>query len=131
MNFHHLGIIVHSISGFESKMIYDKKIKEVFDPIQVATLAYYSNYGNTFLELIQPSNIKSPTWNFLQNIKSFGYHHLCYELEGLTELDEVVKQNRLIQISDPVPAILFEGKDVVFYYTRNKMIVEFILNYNS
>jgi methylmalonyl-CoA/ethylmalonyl-CoA epimerase len=131
MNFHHLGIIVHNISVFESKMIYDQKINEVFDPIQIARLAYYSNFGNTFLELIQPLNSKSPTWNFLQNVNSYGYHHLCYEIDSLIELDEVVKKNRLIPISEPVPAILFEGKDVVFYYTRNKMIVEFIINNNS
>ena len=34
-------------------------------------------------------------------------------------------------ITDSLAMPRVEGKDVVFYYARNKMIVEFLLNYNS
>ena len=127
LKFHHTGIIVSNLHDFESKLIFEKKMLEVFDPIQQAYLALYKNFGNTFLELIQPIGKESFTWNFIQKNGNFGYHHLCYEVNDWITLKQIIGKYRLITILDPIPALLFDGKMVTFFYTRNKTIVEFII----
>lgn len=127
MKFHHIGIIVHDIIEFESKMIYEDKICEVFDPLQNANLVLYRNFGNSFIELIQPVDETSFTWNFLQKNANFGFHHLCYEVKNLNILEEIKIKYKLISVLGPLPALLFNGKRVAFFYSRNKTIIEFLI----
>jgi hypothetical protein len=131
VKFHHIGIVVSDLKKFESKLVFNKKIKEVFDPVQQAKLAIYSNYGDSFIELIQPENSKSFTWNYMMKNKDFGFHHLCYEIQDLNYLKIVEQEFKLIPILDPVPALLFENQLVAFYYSRNKTIMEFLILNNE
>jgi hypothetical protein len=36
----------------------------------------------------------------------------------------------MLKVLGPVPALLFEGREVVFYYTRNQQVVEFLIDPN-
>ena len=127
MKFHHTGLIVESISIFESKLVYEEKILEVADPLQDAKLALYKNFGDSFLELIEPLSPKAFTWNYLKAGNASPYHHFCYEVIDDNELDQIQSKYRLIPILGPIPAKLFNDKLVAFFYTRNKMIIEFLI----
>ncbi len=131
MKFHHIGIVVSDLEKFESKLVFNKKVKEVFDPVQQAKLALYSNFGDSFIELIQPLNSEAFTWNYMVKNKDFGFHHLCYEVQDLNHLRIIQQEFKLIPILDPVPALLFENKLVAFYYSRNKTIIEFLILNNE
>lgn len=131
IKFHHFGILVHNISDFEAKMIYEEKVGQVFDVVQNAYLALYKNYSESYIELIQPVDEGSFTWNFLQKNGLFSYHHICYEVNSLFELNDIQQRHRLLPILGPVPAVLFNGKMVSFFYSRNKTIVEFLINNNE
>lgn len=126
MKIHHIGFVVNDIETYEKNMVHELKIKEVVDTFQNAKLSLYSNYNDSFIELIQPLNNKSFTYNAL---KKFGnhYHHTCYSINNLEELDEIVEKFKLIKFLGPVPAILFDNNLVSFYIDRNKKIVEFVL----
>lgn len=126
-SFHHVGIIVKSIDHYEKNMMFEEKIAEVYDPIQKAKLALYKNFSDSYLELIEPQSYDSPTFNSLQK---FGEHlnHLCYISNSLEQLNEFAEKNNWLQIFGPVPALLFDNKNVIFYFTQNKQIVEFIIN---
>jgi hypothetical protein len=126
MNFHHTGFIVKSILEYERNLIFEEKILEVIDPIQNAKLSLYSNFSNCFIELIEPLGESSLTWNSLQKFGNH-FHHLCYSVENLEELQIIVENKMLIKILDPVPAILFNKKFVTFYMGRNKQIIEFLI----
>jgi hypothetical protein len=125
IKFHHIGFVVSDIEKYQKNMLCQSKILDVFDKIQNARLALYLNFDNSFIELIQPINEKSFTWNHL---KKYGnsFHHLCYSISA-SELDEITSAQRMVKILGPVPAVLFSGKSVVFYYTRNKSIIEFLI----
>lgn len=127
MKFHHVGLIVENISIYETKLIYEEKFSEVIDPIQKSKLALYKNFSDSYIELIEPLSDEAFTWNFLKSKNYSPYHHFCYETKNLLELDSIVKKYRLIPILGPVPATLFNGRMVSFYYTRNKTIVEFLI----
>ena len=126
MTLHHIGYVVKDIKQYEKNLLFEKKIRELFDPVQNSQLAVYSNFNNSFIELIQPLNEKSFTYNFLQK-NGGGYHHLCYELNSVAELKKIASAQKLIKIKGPLPAILFDNREVWFYFNRNKQIVEFVI----
>jgi len=126
MKLHHIGYVVKDIAQYEKNLIFEKKIKELFDPVQNSNMALYLNFTDSLIELIQPLNEESFTYNFLQKNGS-SYHHLCYEISSESELKELVDSQKLIKVKGPVPAILFDGRMVWFFYSRNKQIVEFVL----
>jgi len=127
MKFHHTGLIVESISIFESKLLYEEKVLEVLDPLQDSKLALYKNFGDSFVELIEPLSPKAFTWNYLKSGHVSPYHHFCYEVTDNFELDHIQSKYRLIPILGPIPAKLFNDELVAFFYTRSKLIVEFLI----
>ncbi len=126
MKLHHVGYVVNSISVFEQNLIFEKKEKEIYDPVQNSQMALYTNYSDSYIELIHPLNKNSFTFNFLEK-KGGGFHHLCYEVSSADELGDIARAQKLILVKGPLPAILFENREVWFYYSRNKQIVEFVI----
>jgi len=126
MKLHHIGYVVNDISGYEQNLLFEKKEKEIFDHVQNSNMALYTNFSNSYIELIHPLNEESFTFNFLQK-KGNGYHHLCYEVSSPEEMKLIANEQKLILIKGPLPAILFDNRDVWFYYTRNKQIIEFVI----
>jgi len=126
MRLHHSGFIVEDIDAWEKQMLFEEKVNDVTDPIQNARLTLYKNFSDSYIELIQPLNEQSFTWNSLQK---FGNHfnHFCYTVSSLQEMEKVAVENKLIQVLAPVPAVLFNNKNVAFYYSRNKQVVEFLI----
>jgi hypothetical protein len=127
MILHHLGFVVSDIAHYEKHLFFEKKIKEVTDPIQNSKLSLYESFGSCFLELIQPLNEKSFTYNFLKK-NGNQFHHLCYKIESEDKLADIVSKQKLILIRGPIPAVLFDNNDVYFYYTRNKQVIEFLIS---
>ncbi len=127
MILHHSGFIVRDIDLWEKNMVFQEKINDVIDPIQNARLALYKNYGDSFIELIQPLNEQSFTWS---SLNKFGEHfnHFCYAVESSKEMKNIVSKFALIHALAPVEAVLFNGKKVAFFYARNRQIVEFLIN---
>ena len=126
MKLHHIGYVVKDIEQYEKNLLFEKKVIELFDPVQNSKMALYSNFNESYIELIQPINEQSFTYNFLQK-SGGGYHHLCYEIKSRDELMKVAADQKLISIKGPIPAILFGNREVWFYFSRNKQIVEFVI----
>jgi methylmalonyl-CoA/ethylmalonyl-CoA epimerase len=126
MKLHHTGFIVQNREKYLAHLIYQERIKEVYDPVQDAYLTLLSNFSDSFIELIQPVSEKSQTYNFLKK-NGEGFHHFCYEIADQKQLDDIEASYKLIKVFGPVPAILFDNKQVVFYFNRNRQIVEFLL----
>lgn len=126
MRLHHIGYVVKDIDQYEKGLIIEKKVKELIDPVQNSRMALYSNFSDSFIELIQPLNGEAFTYNFLQK-NGGGYHHLCYEVSTREEMKNITGQQKMILVKGPIPAILFDNREVWFYYSRNKQVVEFVI----
>lgn len=124
---HHIGYVVKSIEKWEKGLLGVNKLHQVFDPVQNAHLALYHQAGDLHIELIEPLSAEAFTWNALQKHGNH-YHHICYRVASLAELEEVAVSNRLIHVLGPVPALLFDNALVAFYFNRNKEVVEFLIN---
>lgn len=127
MKLHHIGFIVDNIERYEQQMPFGEKLKSVFDPVQNATLSLYSNFSDSFIELIEPKDESAFTFAFLAK-NGNGFHHLCYEVNSAEEMKNYCTENRYLLFKGPLKAILFDNKEVYFYYTRNKTIIEFLVN---
>lgn len=126
MKINHIGYIVDSIDVFaQSLFLYEVVCKE-YDPIQRANLALYK-FDNINVELIEPKSPESFTWSYLKD-RGSNYHHLCYEVKSLDQANDIIKQSKMVKVFGPVPAILFDNRLVIFAFTRNKEIVEFLIN---
>ena len=126
LKLHHIGFIVDNIEKYERSILYHEKTIQLYDSVQNAILALYSTGGGTSIELIEPQNEQAFTYNFLKK-KGNGFHHLCYELPNIEVMNVITTSKRMLKIAGPLPAILFGGRDVFFFYTKNKEIVEFLL----
>lgn len=125
---HHVGYVVKSIEKYEKNIVFSQKLKEVIDPVQNAKLALYAIGGGSYIELIEPLSETAFTYNFLQKNSGTHYHHLCYAVKNIEQITALKEQLRLIDILGPVPAILFDNKMVYFFYSRNKEIIEFLID---
>lgn len=125
MKLHHIGYVVRSIESSAAGFPGLKLVNKVFDPVQRAELALYA-LDNVHLEFVQPSDPESFTWRFLEKTGG-GYHHICYEVGSLDAIVAIIRDQRMVKILGPVPAVLFGGRQVVFAYSRNKEIVEFLV----
>jgi len=125
MIINHIGYIVDSIDDFSKGLFdYDVVVKK-YDSIQKANLALFQ-YKNVSIELIEPNSPDSFTWRFLQENGS-SYHHLCYEVESIESALDFIKKSKMIKVFGPVPAVLFDGKSVLFAFSKNREVVEFLV----
>jgi methylmalonyl-CoA/ethylmalonyl-CoA epimerase len=129
MQLHHSGFVVADLSKYAAQHPVGELERIVNDPVQHARLALYRNHSNTFIEIIQPLNEQAFTWNALQK-NGNHFHHFCYQVDTLEKAETIAASFRMLKVLGPVPAILFDGKDVVFYYSRNKQVVEFLIDPN-
>src|SRR5688572_26748740 len=125
MQIHHLGFVV---SDATNSLLVDEGLELITcmdDPIQTAKIGLYKNPENEWIELIQPLNEKSPVWKFLQQYGN-SFHHECYQ-STRDEMEKYTTTHQLVKVMGPVPAIIFNNRQVVFYLDKNQ-VVEFILS---
>lgn len=126
MRIHHIGIVVADIKDFVRKSFWKVRTEIVEDPLQKARLCLVGVPGDPLsVELIQPISHTSPTWEVLQ--QGGGLRHLCFAVQKKNAADEQIVLHRMIPVTQWLPAKLFEGKSVRFAYTRNRELVEFVV----
>ena len=124
-NIHHIGRVVSSIAeelkyyrslGFQCT----KSIK--IDRYQKVKVGLVDLGQGIFLELLEPHGKTSPIKNFLA--KGGGLHHICYRSKNFKETMQYLKKHGTI-LSKPTPSV-FDGKRILFFYSRRGEIIEFI-----
>ena len=124
---HHFGIVINSVDKYLENSFFTAIEKRVYDPIQQSNLVLLKTNNNIYLELIEPVSKKATTFNFLKE-RGGGYHHICFVVKDQNYLDQIISDKKIKIIWGPQPAILFDNKIIVFGYTQNKELVEFIIN---
>ncbi len=121
----HIGIVVKSIEEYLKNGWLPPAGKIVYDPVQDSRLLLAGSEGN-MIELIEPVSEKATTYNFLQKTGG-GLHHVCFEVGFLEEAEKIIAEKKAVKFFGPVPARLFNGRKVLFVYSRNREIVEFLI----
>ena len=119
MKIHHIGIVVDNIQNSLGE--FSKFIK--FDEITIPTLVgsqkvnvCFMKIGELRLEFIEPIDDESPVRKALQ--KGGGFHHICFEVDDLSEKIKEIVENGGRLIVSPVEG--FEGRQIAFVLLNMK-----------
>lgn len=123
---HHFGIVVADIEEYLRSSAWHRAGPIVTDPIQRANLcmAAMPDDAQPLIELIQPVDKESPTWNSLE--RTPGWHHICLSCSSTEEGDALMRESRMVPVTPWQAAKLFDGRLIRFAYTRNRELVEFV-----
>ncbi|XP_078616698.1 methylmalonyl-CoA epimerase, mitochondrial-like isoform X2 [Branchiostoma floridae x Branchiostoma japonicum] len=123
----HVAIAVPNLESATAlyRDVMGAKVSEVTPLPEHGVYTVFVELGNTKLELLHPLGEKSPIEGFLKKNAAGGIHHICIEVDNITE---AVKQLTSSQIRalNPEPKIGAHGKPVVFLHPKdcNGVLVE-------
>jgi len=129
LKFHHLGFATKNnekallfISSLEYKIC-----KKAYDSIQNVNLIFCKHKSMPNIEIIYPAKTEGPLKSILKNRSELIYHQ-CYTTTNLARSLDAIKKNgiRIITISKPVNAILFDNRKVSFYYVGGFGLIEIL-----
>ncbi|QUY43028.1 VOC family protein [Acaryochloris marina] len=128
LEFHHFGLAVRK----PQKAIHflrdlDYQIgPETYDELQNVNLRMGEHSSMPDIELIYPTDSPGPLDEWLTDYAQIIYH-LCYVSENVEQtIDKLRQEHRIITISPPKPAILFNFQNVSFYQIHGFGLVEIL-----
>lgn len=125
--FHHLGLAVRDLR--EAAQLYaDLFGYEVIsgpfnDPIQRVSVSFASRgHGDMTIEFVAPNGSDSPVVRILN--QGGSAYHVCYEVPDLSTAMAHLKKFRCAVLSEPVPAVAFEGRMIAWLSTPTRQLIE-------
>lgn len=127
--FDHIGIVVSDLSIGEKELckifpIVDRS-QEFTDEMIVVKIRFMIDSSGIRYELIAPLNDKSPLNSVLKTKKDV-INHVAYKTDTFEEALVYYNKIGCLQLGQPVPAIAFNNKKVVFFVTKLGAIIEII-----
>ncbi|GES95961.1 methylmalonyl-CoA epimerase, mitochondrial [Rhizophagus clarus] len=117
----HVAIAVPNIDNainFYKNILGVDQVSEAVPQPEHGVYTVFVNLGNTKIELLYPYGEKSPIQNFLEKNKNGGIHHICIEVN---DVSNAVKDllDKGIRPLDPEPKIGAHGNPVVFLHPKD------------
>lgn len=129
MIFHHIGVAVKDIDvSINTYSALGYKLTSqgiVIDNIQNVRLAFLANGNGPIIELVMPESSKSPVQGML-NRNGAGPYHTCYEVQDIRMILKDLLNQGFKQISEIVPAIAFDNREICFVYNSNVGVIELL-----
>ena len=79
----------------------------------------FLEFANLKIELLEPLNNESPISKFLEKNPKGGMHHICFEVEKITETINSLKNKQINILGDGNPKIGAHDKPVVFIHPND------------
>jgi methylmalonyl-CoA/ethylmalonyl-CoA epimerase len=131
LTFHHLGLAVRDpepAKTFLSGLGYE--IGEIiFDPLQNVNLGMCVHEHMPDVEIIYPAKGTGPLDSMLGKHRNGLVYHMCFVSKDLEKSIEAIEADdavRLMTVSLPKEAVLFNGKKVSFYIVADVGLIEII-----
>tara|TARA_Y100001970_G_C14027714_1_gene746961 strand:+ start:480 stop:899 length:420 start_codon:yes stop_codon:yes gene_type:complete len=128
LKFHHFGL---ALKNFSSALFFYKNLgykcgKEIIDINQNIIAIFCESKKFPSIELVKSLNNKSPINNYLKKNNEIIYH-TCYEVDiSSISISELFSDINYLCVSEPKPAILFNNRNVSFYYIKNIGLIEIL-----
>jgi methylmalonyl-CoA/ethylmalonyl-CoA epimerase len=130
MRFSHIGIAVPNLEAasavYQRIFGYTVRSGPFVDPIQKASVCFIAsgNDGDVRIELVAPAGDDSSVNKLLG--RGIGTYHLCYEVDDIAEALKHVRSQGCLIVSEPAPAVAFEGRRVAWFYTPTRQLTELV-----
>jgi methylmalonyl-CoA/ethylmalonyl-CoA epimerase len=127
--FHHVGIAVRDLrsasDSLEKLFRYRLSSGPFDDRTQKVSVCFLRRAGDdTVLELVAPLGPDSPIARTLE--KGGGTYHVCYQVADMQRAVDHLRSEGCLLLSDPVPAIAFEMREIAWLMTPARLLVELV-----
>lgn len=116
----HVAIAVPDLA--EAAASYEALGAKVSDPQDLpehGVTVVFITLDNTKIELLHPLGDGSPIAGFLDKNPSGGIHHLCFEVEDITEASAKLDERGIRVLGDGKPKTGAHGKPVLFAHPKD------------
>lgn len=130
LRFSHLGVAVRdmesALASYREIFGYRVLAGPFDDPVQKVRVCFVGSgrAGDIAVELVVPLGEDSPVNRILA--KGTGAYHTCFEADRLVEVLSFVRSRGCVIVSNPVPAVAFEGRRIAWFYTPTRQLVEVV-----
>lgn len=129
MEIDHIGFVVKNIDEaikyFTNIYGYSLRNQTIYDETQRVKLAMLRTPNEYHVELIEPINANSPSYDFM--LKGGGLHHFCYITNNIEKTIKILKTKNHILIQRPVMAPLLENRKMAFLFSKTyRHIIELV-----
>lgn len=129
LRFKHLGVAVPDLGKalpvYQDILGYRLTSGPFDDPIQRVSVCFIaSGVEGPELELISALTADSPVRKILSS--GGGAYHLCYETGQLDDAVAELSAKGCVVVSDPMPAVAFSGRRIVWLYTPTRQLLELV-----
>ena len=114
----HIAIAVPDIkeAALKWQQALNMKKSEIMILEEHGVKVVFLEFSNLKIELIEPLDNKSPISKFLEKNPKGGMHHICFEVEKITETINSLKDKNINILGDGNPKIGAHDKPVVFIH---------------
>lgn len=128
MTIDHIGIVVSSIEIAADYYVHSFGLRRsggtIKDTLQDVELQFLEDDRGQRIELIQPASAASPVARAVKT--GGGLNHICYRVADLEETMRTLVAEGAKLVSEPTPAVAFDGRRVAFLYTRQRELIELV-----
>jgi len=117
----HIAIAVPNIkeAALKWQQALDIKKSEIVVLEEHGVKVVFIEFSNLKIELLEPLNNESPISKFLEKNPKGGMHHICFEVEKITETINSLKNKQINILGDGKPKIGAHDKPVVFIHPND------------
>jgi len=114
----HIAIVVPDLDAAVA-LYRDTLGAQVSKPLRLddhGVTTVFVDLANTRIELLHPLGANSPITRFLEKHPAGGMHHVCYEVEDISEAKNQMISNGARVLGSGEPTIGAHGKPVLFLH---------------
>ena len=117
----HIAIAVPDVkeAALKWQQALDMKKSEIIILEEHGVKVVFLEFSNLKIELLEPLDNKSPISKFLEKNPKGGMHHICFEVEKITETINSLKNKNINILGDGNPKIGAHDKPVVFIHPND------------
>lgn len=117
----HIAIAVPNVkeAALKWQQALNMKKSEIIILEEHGVKVVFLEFSNLKIELLEPLNNKSPISKFLEKNPKGGMHHICFEVEKITETINSLKNKNINILGDGNPKIGAHDKPVVFLHPND------------
>lgn len=129
LKFRHLGVAVPDLAKalpvYRDILGYRLSSGPFDDPVQRVSVCFLVPVvGGPEIELISPLTSDSPVRKIISS--GGGAYHLCYETAQFDEDTKELSARGCVLVSEPVPAVAFGGRRIIWLFTPTRQLLELV-----
>ena len=116
----HIAIVVPDLeeAALKYQQTLGAEVSEQQELIEHGVTLVFVQLANTKIELLHPLGANSPISSFLKKNPAGGIHHVCYEVDDISEAANFLQEKGAKILGDGKPKIGAHGKPVLFLHPK-------------